>query len=145
MDTFQYIKSGSGKSYDYAQDHCFVKLSSLDTNGELSMVEDTLKPGFVLGRHYHKVMTEIFYVLEGEVVFVFDDETVLAKAGDTVTIPPQVWHAAQCEHGGKMLTIFKQGRFDLFLERLSQMTEEQFQDAPLMKAVAEEFDVYDAS
>lgn len=144
MDTFHYIESGAGKNYDYSQDHCFVKLSSHDTNGELSMVEDTLKPGFFLGRHHHKIMTEVFYVLEGEVTFIFDEETVLAKAGDTVTVPPQVWHAAKCEQGGKMLTIFKDGRFDLYLERLSHMTDEEFQDEVLMQSLAEEFDIYEA-
>ncbi len=143
MDSFQHIKSGGGKNYDYSQDHCFVKLSSHDTNGELSMVEDTLKPGFFLGRHHHKIMTEVFYILEGEVELIFDEESVLAKVGDTVTVPPHVWHAARCEQGGRMLTIFKEGRFDVFLERLSHMTEEQFQDAALMKALAEEFDIYD--
>ncbi|MFT5144358.1 MAG: D-lyxose ketol-isomerase [Rhodothermales bacterium] len=71
-------------------------------------------------------------------------ETVLARPGDTVTVPPNVWHAARCEGGGKMLTIFKQGRFDAYLERLSHMTEEQFQDAGLMKSVAEEFNIYGA-
>ena len=145
MDTFQYVKSGAGKNYDYSQDHCFVKLSSRDTGGELSMVEDVLKPGFFLGRHHHKIMTEVFYILEGEVELIFDDETVLARAGDTVTVPPQVWHAAKCEHGGKMLTIFKQGRFDLYLERLSTMTDEQFEDAALMQSLAEEFDIYEAN
>lgn len=145
MDAFQYVKSGAGKNYDYSQDHCFVKLSSRDTNGELSIVEDMLKPGFFLGRHHHKIMTEVFYILEGEVELIFDDETVLARAGDTVTVPPQVWHAAKCEQGGKMLTIFKQGRFDLYLERLSYMTDEQFKDAALMQSLAEEFDIYVAN
>ena len=41
-----------------------------------------------------------------------------------------------------MQTIFKQGRFDLYLERLSYMTDEQFQDTPLMQSLAEEFDIY---
>ena len=144
MDTYQYIKSGAGKDYDYSQDHCFVKLSSNDTNRELSMVEDTMKPGFFLGRHHHKIMTEVFYILEGEVEFVFDDDTVVARVGDTVTVPPLVWHAARCESGGRMLTIFKQGSFDQYLERLAHMTDDQFQDAALMKSLAEEFDIYES-
>lgn len=142
MIKYQFIKQGTGPNYDYSQDHCFVKLSSKETNGELTIVEDELKPGFILGRHYHKIMTEVFYILEGEVEFVFDDQTVLAKTGDTLTIPPNIWHSAQCQQGGKMLTIFKPGRFDQYLERLSQMTEEQFQDHGLMQSLAEEFDIY---
>lgn len=143
MTAHNYVPNGAGKSYDYSQDHCFVKVSSGDTNGELCVVEDLLKPGFYLARHHHRVMTEVFYVLEGEVEFIFDDQAVVAGPGDTVTAPAFVWHAARCEKGGRMLTVFHKGRFDQFLERLSGMTEDQFQDAALMKSVSEEFDIYD--
>ena len=107
------------------------------------MVEDELKPGFKLGRHHHKQMTEVFYVLDGVIKFVFDDETVHLTRGDTLTIPPNVWHAAECEYGGRMLTIFKNGRFDEFLERLSGMNNQQFADAALMKSLSEEFDTFE--
>jgi len=142
MMSFQHVKKGRGKNYDYSQDHCFVKVSSSITNGELSMVEDHLKPGFFLGRHHHKQMTEVFYILEGELELIFDDRAIIATEGDTVTIPPMVWHAAKCDKGGRMLTVFKQGRFDEYLERMSVMTAEQFQDERLMRSLAEEFDIY---
>lgn len=137
------IRNGEGKNYDYSQDHCFVKLSSRHTHGELSFVEDTLKPGFYLGRHHHKIMTEVFYILDGEVELIFDDETIVAKPGDTITVPPNVWHAARCVEGGKMLSIFKNGQFDLYLEKLSQMTNADFEDAELMASVNAEFDIYE--
>lgn len=143
MKQQEFIPHGEGKSYDYSQDHCFIKLSSHSTNGELCFVEDTLKPGFYLGRHHHKIMTETFYILEGEVELIFDDESILAKAGDTITVPPNVWHAASCVQGGKMLTIFKNGQFDLYLERLSTMSNAEFADADLMKSIAAEFDIYE--
>lgn len=143
MKEKEIIKNGEGDNYNYSQDHCFIKLSSRHTNGELCFVEDTLKPGFYLARHHHKIMTEVFYIIEGEVTLVFDDETVVAKAGDTITVPPNVWHAAKCEKGGKMLTIFKNGQFDLYLEKLSQMTDKDFEDKALMKAISEEYDIYE--
>lgn len=139
----QYVANGGGNDYDYSMDHCFVKVSSQSTNGELCFVEDELKPGFELPRHHHKKMTEVFYVLDGEVEFIFDDEPLTLIEGDTLTIPPNVWHAANCEKGGRMLTIFKNGRFDEYLERLSTMTDEQFQDSKLMKSISEEFDIYE--
>jgi quercetin dioxygenase-like cupin family protein len=142
MNKKKVIRKGEGNNYNYSQDHCFIKLSSHHTNGELSFVEDTLKPGFYLGRHHHKIMTEIFYFLEGEVDLIFDDETIHCKPGDTVTVPPNVWHAARCDEGGKMLSIFKNGQFDLYLEKLSKMKDEDFEDAELMKAVNAEYDIY---
>lgn len=143
MTTQYYIAQGQGENYDYAQDHCFIKLSSRATNGELCLIEDTLKPGFHLARHHHKIMTEVFYMLEGEMELVFDDETIVLRPGDTVTVPPNVWHEAKCAAGGKMLTIFKNGQFDLFLEELSKMTAEDFADAELMKAVSAKYDIYE--
>ncbi|AXT56436.1 cupin domain-containing protein [Aquimarina sp. MMG015] len=143
MKEKEIIRNGQGDNYNYSQDHCFIKLSSDSTQGELCFVEDTLKPGFYLARHHHKIMTEVFYILEGEVELIFDDETIIAKPGDTVTVPPNVWHAAGCAEGGKMLSIFKNGQFDLYLEKLSKMSDSDFEDAELMKAIAAEFDIYE--
>jgi len=106
-------------------------------------VEDTLKPNFFLPRHHHKIMTEVFYFLEGEVELIFDDETVICKPGDTVTVPPNVWHAAKCVKGGKMLSIFNNGRFDQYLERLAQMSDADFANEELMKSTSAEFDIYE--
>ncbi len=143
MDTINYIRKGEGENYNYSQDHCFIKLSSRDTNGELCIIEDTLKPGFHLKRHHHKLMTEVFYMLEGEMELIFDDQTVILKAGDTITVPSSVWHEAKCINGGKMLTIFKNGEFDVFLEGLSTMTEADFSDGELMREYSERFDIYE--
>ena len=120
-----------------------MKLSPRNTNGELCFVEDTLKPGFFLGRHHHKIMTKVFYILEGEVELIFDYKSITAITGDTITVPPNVWHAARCEKGGKMLSIFKNGQFDLYLEKLSKMSVSDFADKNLMKSVSAEFDIYE--
>lgn len=142
MPPIKFVKKGEGKNYDYSQDHCFVKVSSRDTNGELCLIEDTLKPGFHLKRHHHKIMTEVFYMLEGEMELIFDDETVLLKEGDTITVPPNVWHEARCVAGGKMLTLFKNGQFDIFLEELSTLTNDDFSNAAFMKSLSAKFDIY---
>lgn len=141
MESKNYIPSGQGENYDYSQDHCFIKVSSKHTNGELCVIEDTLKPGFHLNRHHHKIMTEVFYMLEGEMELIFDDETILLKPGDTITVDPNVWHEAKCNEGGKMLTIFKNGQFDVFLEQLSTMTQDDFSDAEFMKTFSAKFDI----
>ncbi len=143
MKTKNYIPSGQGENYNYSQDHCFIKVSSNDTNGELCLIEDKIKPGFHLKRHHHKIMTEIFYMLEGEMELIFDDETIRLKPGDTITVLPNVWHEAKCKDGGKMLTLFKNGRFDVFLQQLSTMSEDDFSDAQKMKSLAAEFDIYE--
>ena len=61
------VPSGQGENYDWSQDHIFLKTPHDLTGGRVTVVEDTLKPGFHLPRHYHKAMIEIFYILEGEI------------------------------------------------------------------------------
>jgi len=143
MKSKEIIRKGEGENYNYSQDHCFVKLSSRDTKGELCLIEDTLKPGFHLARHHHKIMTEVFYMLVGELELIFDDETIMLREGDTITVPPNVWHEANCKDGGKMLTIFKNGEFDIFLDQLSTMNQEDFSNKELMKAFSAKFDIYE--
>lgn len=82
-------------------------------------------------------------MLNGEMELVFDDETIILKEGETLTVPPNVWHEAICKEGGKMLTIFKNGEFDIFLEELSKMTEEDFANEELMTSVSNKFDIYE--
>ncbi len=135
------IKQGEGKDFDYAQDHCYVKLP-FSVTGNCSMVEDTLKPGFYLPRHHHKIMTEIFYILEGEFVLEYDDETIVMHAGDTAIVPPNVWHIGKCEKGGKMITVFVNGRFDEYLEKMATLSEADFADFEKMKAINAEYDIY---
>ena len=59
MNKKEIIRNGEGENYNYSQDHCFIKLSSRDTNGELCFVEDTLKPGFHLARHHHHAVPSL--------------------------------------------------------------------------------------
>lgn len=138
----QLILAGSGRDYAWSNDHIFVKAAATLTDGRLTFVEDTLKPGFHLPRHYHKTMTEIFYILDGEVTFGFEDETVVVGPGTTLTIPPLIWHEVTCVQGGKLLTIFSPGGFDTYLAELAMLTPAQLADAALIQALAERYDTW---
>ena len=138
----QVIESGGGPSYDWANDHICVKTTCDHAEGRVTVVEDRLKPGFHLARHYHKKMTEIFYLLEGQVSFNFKDETVVASRGMTVNIPPSVIHEVMSETGARLITVFSPGGFDKYLAEMARMTEAQFADAALMRKLAERYDTW---
>jgi quercetin dioxygenase-like cupin family protein len=138
------VRPGEGKSYDWSKDHVFVKATLDLTDGRVTLVEDQLKPGFTLARHHHKKMTEIFYVLAGSVEFQFDDETVLAEAGTTISVPRDVAHAVTSPGGAKLLTIFSPGGFDTYLEELVVLTEAQYADAGFMRALSERYDIFES-
>ncbi len=136
------VQSGEGIEYKWSSDHIFVKSVGSLTEGRVSMVEDTMKPGFHLARHHHKQMTEIFYILEGELTLIFDDETVVATAGMTINIPPNVWHEAKSENGAKMLSIFSPAGFEDYLAVMKTLSDEQFADAAFMQTLNETYDIW---
>lgn len=138
----QIIASGEGLSYDWANDHIFVKTAASFTTGQVTVVEDTLKVGFHLARHYHKKMTEIFYILEGEIVFAFDDETIHATPGMTLNIPPTTWHDVRCPAGGKLITIFTPGGFDGYLAELAALPPAQMANEAYLLALSEKYDTW---
>ena len=139
----QIILPGQGKSYDWSKDHITVK-STIDlSDGRLTLVEDRLKPGFSLARHHHKKMIEVFYVLEGEVQFVFDDESIVAQPGTTLNVPPGIWHEVHSPAGARLVTIFSPGGFDQYLDELVVLTEGQYGDAAFMRDLSERYDIFE--
>lgn len=136
------IAAGAGPDYDWSADHVFVKTPAEVTAGRVTVVEDTLKPGFHLPRHHHKQMAELFYILEGEVVFTFDDETVTATPAMMVNIPAGVRHDVRCAEGGKLITIFSPGGFDSYLAECAAMTPEQSADPEFNLALAHRYDIW---
>lgn len=70
-----------------------IKVSKADTNGIFSLSEYT---GFAKGGpplHIHPDVDEIFYILEGDLVFQLGDEQFHLTAGDTIFVPRNVPHA----------------------------------------------------
>ncbi len=62
--------------------------TAADTNGELLEIELTLAAdGRVPGAHVHPEQEERFEVLEGTMKFRLGLRTIVAEAGDTVTVP----------------------------------------------------------
>jgi quercetin dioxygenase-like cupin family protein len=142
MDKQQIMRPGAGIEYEWTSDHIFVKTTGDIADGRVSMVEDTLKPGFHLARHYHKQMVEIFYVLEGELELIFDDETVIATTGTTVNVPAGVWHEAKSPNGARMLTVFSPAGFEDYLAEMKLLSDEQFADEAFMQALNEKYDIW---
>lgn len=137
------VLPGQGKEYDWSNDHVYVKSTVDLSDGRLTLIEDTLKPGFRLARHHHKKMIEIFYILQGSVEFRFDDEIVIATPGTTLNVPPGVHHEVQSLDGAKLLTIFSPGGFDAYLEELVALTESQYADVGFMRSLSERYDIFE--
>ena len=63
-----------------------------DTNGAFALIDCKIRKGLEPPGHMHLNEDESFYVTEGEVEFVADDQTHLLKAGDFIHLPKNVPH-----------------------------------------------------
>ena len=136
------VAAGHGPDYEWSQDHISVKTPMELTDGRVSVVEDTLKPGFHLPAHRHRSMVEIFYILDGEVTFSFEDETVTATRGTTVTVPPNLRHEVTCTGGARLVTIFTPGGFDRYLAELATLSPAQLDDGDVLRELGERYDIW---
>ncbi len=68
--------------------------TAADSDGERVVIDVLVEPnGFVATAHQHPYQTEIFEVLEGEIVFKVGGETIVATAGTSVTVEPGTAHS----------------------------------------------------
>jgi quercetin dioxygenase-like cupin family protein len=102
-----------------------TKISSKDTNGELTVFEQTgtaAKGGPPL--HIHPNQDEMFYILEGEYIYQVSDERFQMSAGDTIFLPRNVPHAfVQLTDKAKVIVTFQpSGKMEEFFMKTSLWT-----------------------
>lgn len=74
-------------------DTFFCKVSTKDTDGDLYIFESTRDKKGGPPLHYHYEQDEWWYILEGVFLFKIGDQTLTAKAGDSLFGPRMVPHA----------------------------------------------------
>ena len=141
---FAFLPPGGGVSYDWANDHVFVKVAAADTGSAYSVVEDNFKATFALGLHLHRQHAETFYILAGSLDFYVDGEWMVAQTGACVHVPPGIPHAVTITQGfagARSLMIFQPSFFDGFLADLARMNAADFADEAKMAALNERYDI----
>lgn len=143
MKRYSLVPPGGGRSYDWAKDHTFVKVSAEDTGGAYALMEDNLKREFTLGLHLHRQHAETFYILDGTIDFHVDGEWLSAEPGTCLHVPPGVPHAVALPEGGtgRMLMIYQPAGFDQYLAELVGLTQAELDDAALMERLAVRYDI----
>jgi mannose-6-phosphate isomerase-like protein (cupin superfamily) len=90
---------------------------------DLMVSEYTLEPGTEPGEpHYHANHSDAFYVLEGELEFRIEGDSVRASAGTLVVAPRGAVHAFPVAIGGtaRFLNVHAPGGFDRYLRTLNR-------------------------
>jgi quercetin dioxygenase-like cupin family protein len=102
-----------------------LKISSKDTDGQLSVFEYTGlgKTGPML--HVHMYQDEIFTVIEGEYRFVVGKETHLLKPGQTIFLPRNIPHTwIQLTDKGKLIYFLQPaGKMEEFFSYMNTLKE----------------------
>lgn len=101
-----------------------LKISSKDTNGQLSVFEyiGTAKVGPML--HVHLEQDEIFTVIEGSYRFVVGNETHILNAGQTIFLPRNIPHTwIQLTDYGRMIYFLQPaGKMEEFFSLMNTIT-----------------------
>jgi mannose-6-phosphate isomerase-like protein (cupin superfamily) len=101
-----------------------IKVSTLDTDGGLSVAEITSWDKGGPARHLHHEQDEWFYVLEGEYVIEVADERYEPGLGDSLLAPRKVAHAwAHVGEGtGRLIAALQPaGEIEAFFEDLAKL------------------------
>ena len=119
--TARFVPVGSGKKHTFAGVEVLIKAFKGETDHHWSMMEYTAPAGFAgPGLHYHKIMEEGFYVLDGTLTFTLSDGKIEAGAGSLVTVPPYAVHAFSnpSEHPAHFLVFMSPGGFEGYYDEL---------------------------
>ena len=123
-----------------------LKATSEQTGGSIGVLEATSPPGYGPPRHIHRSHDEMFYVLEGEFLFLVGERQVSARPGSFVFIPRGTVHAAKVigTDPGKVLAAYIPGGLEHSFEEFAQLRTAQGDDADRGRTVAELNEKYDS-
>lgn len=95
MTTAQFIHHtpGSGKTFSAVGDKYLFLATGEQTGGAYCLAEAVVLPGGGPPPHLHTREEESFYVIEGEITFTVEAETVVGVPGTFVQIPRGTPHA----------------------------------------------------
>lgn len=97
-----------------------VLVSQDDTEGKFSVMEQLMPQRSGVAPHLHPRVSEMFYVLDGEMALQLEDQVVTAKPGQFVRIPPATPHAfAVTTESCRVLNLYVPALFDDFISMTS--------------------------
>lgn len=113
------VKNKDGIKLNVLGDNQNIKLTSADTNGQYTLIEQNNEPGVGIPPHLHENEDEVFQVLSGQVEMRIGDNTTTLQAGDLIFCPKGIahsWKVVGAEKARAMLSIFPAGLEGMFME-----------------------------
>ena len=86
------VVSGPGEGEPLTKEERVIRVKT--SRAELDVLEFDVGPEYEgPGPHYHEQHVDSFYMLEGELEFTVEGQTLRAGPGTLVSVPPRVVHA----------------------------------------------------
>jgi mannose-6-phosphate isomerase-like protein (cupin superfamily) len=125
-----FVRPGEGRTI-LGTDTLTLLATGEQTGGSIGVLETTSPPGYGPPRHVHYSCDELFYVLEGEFLFLVGERQVSGSPGTFVFIPRGTLHAAKVigPEPGKLLVAYVPGGLERSFEEFAQLRTEQEEDA----------------
>ena len=100
-----------------------LKATGEETGGSIGVIEAMSPPGYGPPRHVHYGCDELFYVLEGQFLFLVGERQVSGLPGTFVFIPRGTVHAAKVigSEPGKVLSAYIPGGQERSFEEFGQL------------------------
>lgn len=114
---------GQGRRFSIGGDLVSVKVEGDATGDALSMIEYECPPGMPgPPLHVHRIVHEIWFILEGTVEFRVDHRTVRAGRGTTLHVSPGTAHSFTNvgEGTARWIGIFSPGRYVRLVEEIGK-------------------------
>jgi quercetin dioxygenase-like cupin family protein len=134
------LKIDEGKSYQWKNDHIFVKVSGADTNGKYDLLLDNFKETFHLPMHMHKEHAETFTILDGVGEFIVGGEKITATKGTIVHVPPGTPHELLTPQTCVATMVFEPAGFGDYLEDFAKLSPEELADPKITSAIDKKHD-----
>lgn len=112
-----------------------IDLAGWQTDGRLTLQDEIWPADFNVELHYHKLHTEIFYVLGGAIEWTVGGETHVLRKGDLVYFPPDTPHKVHVVGGKPAHLLFIQlpGGYERAVDLRNEFTDSQ-RSQPAAKA-----------
>ena len=123
-----------------------LKATGGQTGGSIGVLEATSSPGYGTPRDIHRGHDELFYVLEGEFLFLVGERQVSGSPGTFVFVPRGTVHAAKVvgTEPGKVLIAYVPGGLECSFEPFARLRAGQRGDADRGRTVEEINEKYDS-
>ena len=118
------LKPGEGRALALGPIQMVIQEDGAQTRGTLGVAEFAVPPHAPTPPpHIHRAHEEVFYVLEGELEFLVEGQTVRASAGTFVMVPIGVLHTFrnQQDRPARFLNTFTPPHYIHYFEEMSEL------------------------